>query len=153
MIDLPTLFNIRGSTAVITGGSGVLGSVMALALARAGVRVAILSLHAASSAKVVEVIRAGGGEALGITSDVMNRAALEYACTDVLDSFGHIDILINAAGGNSPAATTSTEQSFFDLDVRAINSVLGLNFTGRVARSLDGTWLSKDRAASSMSPP
>ena len=130
MLDLPTLFDIRGSTAVITGGSGVLGSVMALALAKAGVRVAILSLHAASSAKVVEVIRAGGGEALGITSDVMNRAALEYACTDVLDSFGHIDILINAAGGNSPAATTSTEQSFFDLDVRAINSVLGLNFTG-----------------------
>src|SRR2546423_13728697 len=53
-----TLFNVRGLTAVITGGSGVLGSVMALALAKAGVRVAILSLHAASSAKVVEAIQA-----------------------------------------------------------------------------------------------
>ena len=55
-----TLFDIQGRTAVITGGSGVLGSVMAHALAQAGARVAILSLHAASSAKVVESIRANG---------------------------------------------------------------------------------------------
>src|SRR5258706_12980537 len=42
MIDLQTLFDIRGSTAVITGGSGVLGSGMALALAKAARRVATL---------------------------------------------------------------------------------------------------------------
>ncbi|TMC39850.1 MAG: SDR family NAD(P)-dependent oxidoreductase, partial [Chloroflexi bacterium] len=68
--DLQVLFDVRGRTAVITGGSGVLGRVMAHALAKAGVRVAILSLHAASSAKVVETIRADGGEALGIACDV-----------------------------------------------------------------------------------
>ena len=128
--DLQALFDVRGRTAVITGGSGVLGSVMAHALAKAGVRVAILSLHAASSAKVVETIRADGGEAIGIACDVRERTDLERACTEVLDSFGHIDMLINAAGGNSPQATTSTEQSFFDLDIEATNHVFGLNFTG-----------------------
>ncbi len=128
--DVQALFDVRGRTAVITGGSGVLGSVMAHALAKAGVRVAILSLHAASSANVVETIRADGGEALGIACDVMDRADLERACTEVLDSFGHIDMLINAAGGNSPHATTSATTSFFDLDVHAVDSVLGLNFTG-----------------------
>ena len=130
MTDLQTLFDIRGSTAVITGGSGVLGSVMALALAKAGVRVAILSLHAASSVKVVEAIQVENGEAIGIACDVLQRTDLEHACTEVLKTFGPIDILINAAGGNSAQATTSAGVSFFDLDVRAIESVLDLNFTG-----------------------
>jgi NAD(P)-dependent dehydrogenase (short-subunit alcohol dehydrogenase family) len=103
---------------------------MALALAKAGVRVAILSLHAASSAKVVEAIQAENGEAIGIACDVLQRADLEHACTEVLKTFGPIDILINAAGGNSPQATTSADVPFFDLDVRAIESVLDLNFTG-----------------------
>jgi NAD(P)-dependent dehydrogenase (short-subunit alcohol dehydrogenase family) len=130
MIDLQTLFDVRGSTAVITGGSGGLGSVMALALAKAGVRVAILSLHTTSSAKVVEAIQAENGEAIGIACDVLQRTDLEHACTEVLKTFGPIDILINAAGGNSPQATTSADVPFFDLDVRAIENVLDLNFTG-----------------------
>src|SRR5947209_14349017 len=117
LIDLQTLFNVRGSTAVITGGSGVLGSVMALALSKAGVRVAILSLHAASSAKVVEAIQAENGEAIGIACDVVQRTDLERACAEVLKMFGPIDILINAAGGNSPQATTSVERSFFVVPV------------------------------------
>jgi NAD(P)-dependent dehydrogenase (short-subunit alcohol dehydrogenase family) len=130
MPNYHTLFNIQGQAAVITGGSGVLGSALVYALAKAGVRVAVISLHIASSAKVVESIRADGGEALGIACDVMDRTDLERAYTEVLDSFGHIDMLINAAGGNSPHATTSATTSFFDLDVHAVASVLGLNFTG-----------------------
>jgi NAD(P)-dependent dehydrogenase (short-subunit alcohol dehydrogenase family) len=125
-----TLFKIQGQTAVITGGSGGLGSAIAFALAGAGARVAVISLHTASSAKVVEAIRADGEEAIGIACDVIDRADLERAYTKVLESFGHIDILINGAGGNSPQATTSANTSFFDLDVHAVNSVLSLNFTG-----------------------
>jgi NAD(P)-dependent dehydrogenase (short-subunit alcohol dehydrogenase family) len=130
MSNYHTLFDIQGQTAVITGGSGGLGSAIAYALANAGVRVAVISLHAASSAKVVENIQADGGEAIGIACDVMDRADLERAYDKVLESFGHIDTLINAAGGNSPQATTSANTSFFDLDIHDINSVLGLNFTG-----------------------
>ena len=130
MIDLQRLFDVRGLTAVITGGTGVLGSEMALALARAGVRVAILSRHATSSAKVVEAIQTEKGEAIGIACDVLERTDLEHACAEVLKTFGPIDILINAAGGNSPQATTSANISFFDLDIRAIESVLDLNFIG-----------------------
>ena len=66
MIDLQRLFDVRGLTAVITGGTGVLGSEMALALARVGVRVAILSRRATSSAKIVEAIQMEKGEAIGI---------------------------------------------------------------------------------------
>jgi NAD(P)-dependent dehydrogenase (short-subunit alcohol dehydrogenase family) len=128
--DVQMLFDVRGSTAVITGGSGVLGSAMAIALAKAGVRVAILSRHAASSVKVVQAIQAEHGDAIGIACDVLERNDLDHACAEVLTTFGPIDILINAAGGNSPQATTSAEASFFDLDMRAVESVLDLNFTG-----------------------
>src|SRR5947209_16691324 len=130
MTNLQTLFDIRGFTAVMTGGTGVLGTEMALALARAGVRVAIISRHSTSSAKVVQAIQAEHGEAIGIACDVLQRTDLEHACTEVLETFGPIDILINAAGGNSPQATTSADVSFFDLDIRAIESVLDLNFIG-----------------------
>jgi NAD(P)-dependent dehydrogenase (short-subunit alcohol dehydrogenase family) len=125
-----TLFDIRGLTAVITGGGGVLGSALARALAEAGARVVVISLHNSSANKVADAIRAEGGEALAIACDVMDAAALEQARAEILRSFTTIDILINGAGGNQPLATTSPARSFFDLDVHAIDSVLGLNFTG-----------------------
>jgi NAD(P)-dependent dehydrogenase (short-subunit alcohol dehydrogenase family) len=125
-----TLFNVQGQTAVITGGGGVLGRVMAYALAEAGARVAVVSLHEASSAKVVEAIRATGGDAIGIACNVMEKAALEQAHEEILRTFSSIDILINGAGGNQPGATTSPERSFFDLDKQAIDTVFDLNFSG-----------------------
>ncbi len=125
-----TLFDIQGLTAVITGGSGHLGRAMAQGLAQAGARVAIISLHAETSGKVAEAIKADGGQAIGVACDVLDRASLEQTRELVTENFGPIDILINAAGGNSPQATTSADTSFFDLDVRAIESVLDLNFTG-----------------------
>lgn len=130
MSDYDTLFHVQGQTAVITGGGGVLGSAIAHALAKAGVRVAIISLHETSSAKVVKSIKQEGGEAIGIACDVMDRTALEKAREKVLQNFGAIDILINGAGGNQPHATVSTERSFFELDEQAVDAVFKLNFTG-----------------------
>ena len=124
------LFDIHGRTAVITGGSGQLGRVMATALAQAGARVAILGRHSEAANTVAEAIRAGGGSAIGVACDVLDRASLEQSREQVTSAFGPADILINAAGGNSPAATTSAEQSFFDLDAAAVNQVFALNFTG-----------------------
>jgi NAD(P)-dependent dehydrogenase (short-subunit alcohol dehydrogenase family) len=128
--EVKALFDVRGRTAVITGGSGHFGRAMALALAQAGVQVAILGRHAAATQTVAETIQAEGGSAIGIACDVLSRAALEQSQEQVSNAFGPVDILINAAGGNSPAATTSAEQSFFDLDAEAVNRLFGLNFTG-----------------------
>ena len=124
------LFDVRGRVAVLTGGSGQLGRAMALGLARAGVQVAILGRHAEMADAAAEAIKADGGSAIGIACDVLDRAAIERACARVTSAFGQVDILVNAAGGNSPAATTSAEHSFFDLDASAVNSVFALNFTG-----------------------
>ncbi len=128
--DVQTLFNIQGQTAVITGGSGHFGRAMARAMAQAGAHVVILGRHAQTAQTVAETIQTEGGSALGLACDVLSRASLEHTLEQVTHTFGPVDILINAAGGNSPSATTSTEQSLFDLDVEAANHVFGLNFTG-----------------------
>ncbi len=128
--DVQALFDVQGRTAVITGGSGHLGRVMASALAQVGAQVAILGRHVETAKTVAEAIQAEGGSALWIACDVLNRTDLEQSREQVTSAFGPVDVLINAAGGNSPTATTSTEKSFFDLDMQAANSVFGLNFTG-----------------------
>ncbi|GCF11125.1 SDR family oxidoreductase [Dictyobacter arantiisoli] len=130
--QLQSLFNVKGQTAVITGGSGGLGSAMAYAMAQAGVNVAIVSRHEESAQKVASTIQEQGGNALGLGCDVMDRTALEQALQAITRRFGPIDILVNGAGGNQPAATTSPDLSFFDLDNEAIDRVVDLNFSGTV---------------------
>src|SRR6266496_144816 len=128
--DVQALFDVQGRTAVITGGSGHFGRAMALALAQAGAQVAILGRHLETAQKVAEAIQAEDGSALGLACDVLSRASLEQSREQITSALGPVDILINAAGGNSPTATTSAEQTFFDLDTEAANHVFGLNFTG-----------------------
>ena len=132
MPDHHTLFNIHGHTAVITGGSGILGSTMAHALAQAGANVAILGLHAERAQAVSAAIQSEGNQAIGLACDVQDRASLEHALVQVSSTFGPVDILVNAAGGNQPRATTTATQSFFDLDKAAIEQVFALNVTGTI---------------------
>jgi NAD(P)-dependent dehydrogenase (short-subunit alcohol dehydrogenase family) len=129
-MNIQTLFNIQGQTAVITGGSGVLGRAMAQALAQAGANVAILSLHAETSEKIAGEIVNDGGRAIGLSCDVTDHASLVTAQERIMSTYGPLDILVNGAGGNRPLATTSQERSFFDLDTQAIKDVFDLNFTG-----------------------
>ncbi|HEX6554773.1 MAG TPA: SDR family NAD(P)-dependent oxidoreductase [Ktedonobacteraceae bacterium] len=120
MLDLRTFFDVRGLTAMITGGSGQLGCTMAHALAQVGVQVAIVSLHTETSGRMAEAIQANGGRALGIACDVLDRTSLERTLEQVTSTFGPVDILINAAGGNQSQATTAAQQTFFDLDMQAV---------------------------------
>ena len=127
---MDSLFSLQNQTAAITGGSGVLGRAMAQALAQAGARVAVLGRRAEAYNKVAEEIRADGGEAMGVSCDVLDRASLENAASQVTAAFGPVDILINGAGGNQPGATVSPENPFFDLPAPAVDTVFGLNFKG-----------------------
>src|SRR6266566_5265249 len=99
-MNIATLFNVQGLTAVITGGSGQLGRVMAHGLALAGAQVAVVSRSAETSAMVAGAINTDGGKAIGIACDVMDRAALERTMEQITGTFGPVDILINAAGAN-----------------------------------------------------
>jgi NAD(P)-dependent dehydrogenase (short-subunit alcohol dehydrogenase family) len=129
-VDVQARFEVRGRTAVVTGGSGHLGRAMAAGLAQAGARVAILGRHVETAQAVAQSIQSEGGTALGIACDVLSRSDLEQSRKQITSAFGPVDIVVNAAGGNSPAATTSDEQRFFDLDIQAASRVFDLNFTG-----------------------
>ncbi len=132
---LSRLFGLHGRVAVVTGGTGVLGSVMAHGLARAGVKVAILGRRRERAEEVAAAIDAAGGAALAVPADVLDKAALEGARDTVLAAWGHVDILVNAAGGNTPAATTSDEVAFSDLPAEALRQVVDLNLLGTLLPS------------------
>lgn len=143
-MTLPFKVDLSAEVAVVTGGSGVLCSAMAEALAACGAKVAILNRSAEKAAPVVERIAAAGGTALAVPADVLDRAALVKAEETVQSELGPCTILVNGAGGNHPKGTTGKEYleaadlkgaaeelvTFFDLDPEGIQFVFNLNFIG-----------------------
>ncbi len=132
---LPELFGLTGQVAIVTGGTGVLGSGMARGLARAGAKVGVLGRRREQAEDVVQAITADGGVALALPADVLDRAPLEAAREAVIERWGRLDVLVNAAGGNMPAATLPPGQSFFDLPVEGMEQVLALNLQGTLLPS------------------
>jgi NAD(P)-dependent dehydrogenase (short-subunit alcohol dehydrogenase family) len=124
------LFDLTGKVTVITGAGGVLCGTMAKALAKAGAKVAVLSLTKAHAKKVADEIKSDGGRAIAVQCDVLNKESLERARETTIAELGEIDILINGVGGNRKEATTSEDLSFFDLPADAVRSVFDLNFLG-----------------------
>lgn len=123
---------IKKKVAIITGGAGALGSSMAKGLALEGVKVAILGRTVSSVQTKVDEIKGIGGEAIGLIADVLNRQELESAREEILDVWGSIDILVNAAGGNMKGATIMPNESFFDMNMDDFNAVNKLNLQGTV---------------------
>jgi NAD(P)-dependent dehydrogenase (short-subunit alcohol dehydrogenase family) len=131
-MEVTNLFNLRGKTAVVTGATGVLGSVMARGLAAAGVQVVILGRRKDAGDDVVKTIRDKGHEAVFISCDVLDESSLVKAKAEALKHYGKIDILVNAAGGNMPGAIITPDKTFFDLDIKEFEKVVDLNLTGTV---------------------
>jgi NAD(P)-dependent dehydrogenase (short-subunit alcohol dehydrogenase family) len=132
VIKTESLFSVRHKTAVITGGTGVLGGAMANGLADAEANVVILGRKKEVGEKLANSIKARGGKALFVQADVLNAAELVAANDKILAEFGAIDILINAAGGNLPGAIITPDQNFFDLNLSEFEKVVDLNLTGTV---------------------
>ena len=123
-------YRLDGKVCVITGATGVLGSVMAKGVAAAGARVAVLGRRAEVAEALAEEIRAAGGEARATPADVLDRAALERVRHELLRDWGSVDLLVNAAGGNQPGATLRPDQSVLELEEGAMRQVMDLNFFG-----------------------
>jgi len=123
-------FSVKDKVIVITGATGVICSTLARELAGLGAKLVLINRHAGSGQVLEAEIRDMGGEVIAIAADVLDKASLLAAREETLRRFGHVDVLINGAGGNKPEATTSKTQSFFDLDPEAFRNVLDLNLTG-----------------------
>lgn len=130
------MFDLKGKVAVITGGYGVLGSSMARCLAGQGVRVAILGRKKEKGEPLAEELKSQGTDACFVQADVLHKKEVEQACREVVERWGKVDILINAAGGNMAGATIAPGQTLFDMDVEAYQQVLELNLKGTVIPTL-----------------
>ncbi|WP_321288081.1 SDR family oxidoreductase [uncultured Sunxiuqinia sp.] len=128
-------FNIEGQIAIVTGGGGVLGGSIAQSLLEAGVKVAILGRNEERLNKKVEALKSIG-EIEAFPCDVLDEERLKEVRDEILDKWGAIDILINAAGGNIPGATLTEEQTIFDMKLTDYRKVTDVNMHGTVVPSL-----------------
>lgn len=130
------MFDISGKVAVITGAGGVLGGSIAKSFIQQGAKVAALDIRRENlDARVDELVRLGG-EATGMTADVLSIESLQKAADDILAKWGRIDILLNIAGGNIPGATLTEAQTIFDMKMEDWDKVTSLNLNGTVYPSL-----------------
>lgn len=128
------LFDIKDKVIVITGACGVLGSAAVEYFAQQGAKVVLLGRQSSAEKglALVESVKAQGGEAVFLLSDVMDKALLEKNYEEVIRLYGRVDVLLNAAGGNMPAATVPPDKTIFDLDIDAVRKVADLNLFGTI---------------------
>ncbi len=129
------MYDFTGKSVVITGGAGVLGSEITIALSGCGANVSILDINPDQAEHLISGSKDSKGKAVYINTNVLKRESLENVANKVLDTFGKVDCLINGAGGNNPKATTSSDRSFFDLPLDAMRFVMDLNLLGTILTS------------------
>ena len=141
--------NLEGKVAVVTGGGGVLCSVICKDLANRGAKVAVLGRSLESVQLVIDEIVKHGGQAMAVAGDVTDVQAMMAAREKVKSAFGCCQILVNGAGGNQATAITSTiayepaeidrsnpeMKGFFNLDMEIFHRVVQVNIMGTVIPS------------------
>ncbi|OEK09088.1 D-mannonate oxidoreductase [Flavivirga aquatica] len=128
------IFNIKNKTVIITGGYGVLGSNIAKYLVASGARVVILGRDENKAKTFAQEL--SKTHALGFKTDVLNKEDLIKTKESIINAWGQIDILINAAGGNMPGATIAPNDSLFNMSINDFQKVTDLNLMGTVIPSL-----------------
>ena len=123
--------NLSGKIAVVTGGSGVLGSNVSQGLLEAGATVLVIGAHQNKVDVAVERLRQYG-DVSGLVCNVLDSAEINKARDYVMDKWGRVDILVNAAGGNVPGATIMDDQHVFDMKDEDLRRVIDLNLYGTI---------------------
>jgi 3-oxoacyl-[acyl-carrier protein] reductase len=113
---------LHGKTALVTGASQGIGREIAKGLAAEGVRLAIVARRRELLDSLArEIVTAGGQESHIVTADIMEEGAPQKVADQALRAFGHIDILINCAGGSRPLPIDAAEEKWIE--------AMTLNFT------------------------
>ena len=116
------LFGLKGKTAVVTGGAGVIGTEMSKALLKAGANVIIWSRSQKSIDEALLILSEFNETGIkGITVDTSQEELVEKALDHSKSLFGQIDILINGVGGNIG------KSSFIETDMEQFDKVLQMN--------------------------
>jgi NAD(P)-dependent dehydrogenase (short-subunit alcohol dehydrogenase family) len=125
-------FNLEGKNAVVTGGGGVLGRAVCEALVNHGANVAILDLHLEHAQSLAVKLSRATAQVCAFGVDILDKSQLKEVALSLRKQWGHIDLLLNFAGGNQKAATVSDETAFFELPFDALDKVIRLNLQGTI---------------------
>jgi NAD(P)-dependent dehydrogenase (short-subunit alcohol dehydrogenase family) len=130
---LDTLFGLTGRTAIVVGGTGVLGGALAEGLARAGAFVVVAGRGADRGEARVDAIRAAGGDGLFLPVDAVDRGSVQGLLDAVLAARGRADVLVNCAGVNSgvPYFDITDDDFAKVLDTNLKSTHLGCQIVGR----------------------
>lgn len=117
------LFDLTGQTAIITGGGGGLGRQIAIGLSQAGANVVVCSRNLENCKKVKKEILNFGGNASAFQVDVRDESSVKKLVSDVLDSHGSIEILVNCSGVSQHVDAT-------EMSLETWNRIVDTNLTG-----------------------
>ncbi len=129
-------FDISDKVCVITGGTGALGGANAKYLLENKAKVVILGSNQKRLDDKLESLSEFNDKVIGFVCDVLDKPRVEKFSEIILNKWGQINVLINAAGGNMPGATIAEDQTIFDLDIDQFNKVSELNLNGTLIPSL-----------------
>ena len=129
---MENIFSVKDKMIVVTGATGILGHSFINALAEEGAIVGVLGRNEKVAKQRVNEIVQHGGKAIGLIADVTDETQLKAAKMLVLDKFGKIDGLVNAAGGNMPAAVIAADKDIFQLNFASLKEVMNLNLFGTI---------------------
>ena len=129
-------FSLKGKVIVVTGGTGILGKAFVKALAEAGAKVCIIGRRREKADERVKMVETLGAEGLAIVADVMDEVSVRQAKDQILDEWGTIDGLVNAAGGNIPGATIGPDDNLFDNKIGDTIKAIELNLYGTIIPTL-----------------
>ncbi len=133
---MDNIFDIHDQVVVVTGATGTLAGPTARYLLQQGARVVFLGRDTAKLAKLKTETAAQADRRMVFQADVLDQVALERVYDQVMEQFGRVDVLLNAAGGNMPAATVPPDKSLFDLSMDAFRQVMDVNLHGTLLPTL-----------------
>jgi NAD(P)-dependent dehydrogenase (short-subunit alcohol dehydrogenase family) len=123
-------FSLKNKVIVVTGGTGILGKAFVDAIVEAGGAVGILGRNEKLANERAEAIKANSGKAIALVADVMNEQQLHTAKEKIVNAFGKIDGLVNAAGGNMPEGVLQPDEDIFKMNIEGMKKVMDINLWG-----------------------
>jgi NAD(P)-dependent dehydrogenase (short-subunit alcohol dehydrogenase family) len=125
-----SIYSLAGKVFVVTGGTGILGNSFVNGIVQARGAVGILGRNRQVAEERAAAINQNGGQAIALIADALNEEELITARTLLLDKFGRLDGLVNAAGGNMPDGVLQPEDDIFAMKIEGMKKVTELNLWG-----------------------
>jgi len=126
------MFSLKNKVIIVTGGTGELGTSFVNAISAVGGTVVIIGTNETKCKHLVDEVNANGGSAFAVVANVLEEDQLKAAKDKIIEKYGRIDGLVNAAGGNVPEGVLAPDKDVFDLNIDGMKKAMVLNLWGTI---------------------